>query len=417
MRLPLLLLTAALWADDVASDKDAHWPQWRGPHENGIARTAAPVEWTAANVRWKAEIPGRAHSTPVIWGERLFLTTAVPTAGEGTAAEHRLDVMCLDRRTGKVLWTRTVKTVKPHEGYHARYGSFASNSPVTDGRRVYASFGSRGVYALDFNGKPVWSYDAGVEMHMRNAFGEGVAPVMHENKLLVIFDSERNSFLAAIDKNTGKELWRKQRDEISNWAAPLVVTHEGKKQVVVAAPNKVRSYDFVNGNLIWECAGLGLNTIPIPIHSGGMVYVMSGFRNPNLLAIKLGRTGDLTGTGAIVWQNNRGNSYTASPLLKDGRLFFITDSGMVSCLNAATGEPFYRQVRLPKSYNFKASPVLAGDKVYLASEEGDVIVLAWSEKMEVLATNTFPDEFFVASPVVAENTLYLRGRNTLYAIR
>lgn len=414
MLLKALILAASLGADD----RDTNWPHWRGPSENGIAKSAALVQWGAENIRWKLEIPGRGHSTPVVWGDLLFVTTAIPTAGAPSATgEHRLELMCIDRRSGKLVWRETVNTVTPHEGYHARYGSFASNSPITDGKRVYASFGSRGLYAYDLKGKRVWQYDPKVQMHMRNAFGEGVAPVLHGDRLLVIYDQEAGSFLAAVDKNTGKELWRKQRDEVSNWAEPLVVEHGGKKQIVVAAPKKVRSYDFSTGELVWECAGLGLNTIPIPVHANGIVYVMSGFRDPNLLAIKLGRTGDLTGTDAVIWQNNRGNSYTASPLLKDGRLFFITDSGMVSCLSAATGEPFFRQVRLPKSYNFKASPVLAGDKVYLASEEGDVIVLNWSEKMEVAATNTFPDEFFVSSPVVVDGTIYLRGRNTLYAVK
>jgi outer membrane protein assembly factor BamB len=380
-----------------------------------------------------------------VWGDRIFVTTAIPNGakpaaepapepagppdkkggrrrggfggGSGPQQEHRLEVICLDRKDGKVLWRQTAKTVVPHEGYHGRYGSFASNSPITDGKRVYVSFGSRGVYAYDFNGKLVWQKDPGVQMHMRNAFGEGVAPVLHGDTLLVLFDQETDSFLLALDKNTGKELWRAQRDEISNWAEPLVVDYQGSKQIIVAAPKKVRAYNFADGKLIWECAGLGANTIPIPVYANGMVYVMSGFRDPNLMAIKLGRTGDLTGTDAIVWQNQRGNSYTPSPILKDGKLFFLTDSGMVSLLNAANGEAYYRQVRLPKAYNFKASPVLAGDKVYLAAEDGDVIVLKWAETMEVVATNTMPDEFFVASPVVLNGELLLRGRNALYCVR
>jgi outer membrane protein assembly factor BamB len=436
------LAPAAIRAADAT---DAHWPHWRGPGGDGIARSSAPVQFTDKSIGWKAEIPGRGHSTPVVWGDRIFVTTAIPNGakpaaepapepagppdkkggrrrggfggGSGPQQEHRLEVICLDRKDGKVLWRQTAKAVVPHEGYHGQYGSFASNSPITDGKRVYVSFGSRGVYAYDFNGKLVWQKDSGVQMHMRNAFGEGVAPVLHGETLLVLFDQESDSFLLALDKNTGKELWRAQRDEISNWAEPLVVDFQGKKQVIVAAPKKVRSYNFADGKLIWECAGLGANTIPIPVYANGMVYVMSGFRDPNLMAIKLGRTGDLTGTDAIVWQNQRGNSYTPSPILKDGKLFFLTDSGMVSLLNAANGEAYYRQVRLPKAYNFKASPVLAGDKVYLAAEDGDVIVLKWAETMEVVATNTMPDEFFVASPVVLNGELLLRGRNVLYCVR
>lgn len=438
--LPVLLTisSAALAADATENN----WPHWRGPAGDGIARSAAPVEFTEKNVRWKVEIPGRGHSTPVVWGDRIFVTTAIPSGtapaaeapaeppakkggarrggfggGAGAQVEHKLELMCIDRRNGKVIWRREARTAVPHEGYHQQYGSFASNSPITDGKRVYVSFGSRGIYAYDFDGKLVWQKDPGVRMHMRNAFGEGVAPVLGGDSLFVLFDQESDSFLLALDRNTGKELWRKDRDEISNWAEPLILEHQGKKQVVVAAPKKVRSYDFKTGELIWECAGLGANTIPIPVHANGVVYVMSGFRDPNLLAIKLGRTGDLTGTDAVIWQNNRGNSYTPSPILKDGKLFLLTDSGMVSLLNAASGEAFYRQVRLPKPYNFKASPVLAGDKVYLAAENGDVVVLKWGETMEVVATNSFPDEFFIASPVVLNGELLLRGRNALYCVR
>jgi outer membrane protein assembly factor BamB len=204
---------------------------------------------------------------------------------------------------------------------------------------------------------------------------------------------------------------------VSSWSEPLVVTHNGRKQVIVSASNKVRSYDPATGKLIWEASGLGSNVIPAPVTTGGVVYVMSGHREPNMLAIKLGRQGDLTGTDAIAWTNDRGNPYTAAPVLHDGKLYVVTDSGMLSCLNAATGEAYYKQQRLPNAYNFKASPVGAAGKLYLSTEEGDVVVVKMGEKYEVLATNTFTDESFIATPAIAGGSIYLRGQNTLYCIR
>jgi len=251
---------------------------------------------------------------------------------------------------------------------------------------------------------------------MKLQFGEGTAPVLDEGRLIITFDHEGDSFVLALDKNTGRELWRTARDEHSSWSTPLVLEHKGSKQVVVTASNKVRSYDITNGKLIWECAGLGANTIPQPVYQSGIVYVMSGFRSPKLMAIRLGKEGDLTGSDSVVWSQTRGLSYTASPVLNDNKLYVLTDSGQLSCFNATTGEPYYHQTRLPKPYNFKASPVGAGGKLYLASEEGDVIVLKMGEKFELLATNTMEDEFFIASPVIVDGEILLRGRNRLYCI-
>jgi outer membrane protein assembly factor BamB len=367
----------------------------------------------------------------VLWGSKIFVTTAVPVdparpAGEGARGgspgdsgagqKHKFVVLCLDAKTGKVIWERVATVENPHEGYHGRYGSFASNSPVTDGKSIFAFFGSRGLYSYDLDGKLLWKKDF-PPMRMRLQFGEGAAPVLDGDTLYLKFDQEEGSYMVALDKNSGKELWRVSRDEVSSWSPPLIVTHNGRKQVVVSASSKVRSYDPATGKIIWETAGLGLNVIPAPVTTNGIVYVMSGHRNPNLLAIRLGREGDLTGTDAIVWTNDRGNSYTPSPVLHDNKLYFISDNGMLSCFNALTGEAYYRQQRLPKPYNFKASPVAADGKLYLSTEEGDVVVVKMGEKYEVLATNSFPDETFIATPAIAEGTIYLRGQNTLYAIR
>ena len=339
-----------------------------------------------------------------------------PFGGRGEQPEQKLLLLCLDRKSGKILWERVATTAKPHEGYHRKYGSFASNSPVTDGKVVVAFFGSRGVFAYDLNGKPLWNKDLQIQMKMRNAFGEGTAPVIDGNALLLNFDHEADGFLTALDKNTGKELWRTPRNDISTWAPPLVVTHEGRKQIVVAGTKKTIAYDYTTGKAIWEVKGLGMNIIPAPVTADGIVYVMSGFRDPNLLAIKLGREGDLTGTDAILWTNQRGNSYTPSPVLEGGILYFLTDNGMLSAFDAKTGKPHYHQQRLPKPYNFKASPVGANGKLYLATEEGDVVVVAMGPKYEVLATNPMEGQFFVSSPAISGGEIFLRSQGTLFCI-
>jgi outer membrane protein assembly factor BamB len=414
------------------------WPYWRGPAVNGMAIGDAPLTWSGTdNVAWKTDIPGLGNSSPVIWGDQIFLTTAIPTGapaaapaaasappqrggpggGSGPQPEHRFEVISLDRKTGKILWQRTATTAAPHEGFHSTYGSFASHSPVTDGKFVYAFFGSRGMYVYDLKGTLVWKKDFGVQMRMKMAFGEGLGPVVADDKLLLVFDHEGDSFMVALDKATGKEIWRVARAEKTNWAAPLVVDFKGRKQVVVAATSKVRSYDLGTGALIWECAGLGANTIPHPVRQDDLVFVMSGYQNPKLMAIRLGREGDLTGTDAIVWSQTKANSYTASPVLFDNKLYVLTDNGMLSCYNARTGDAYYQATRLPKTYSFKSSPVGANGKLYLATENEDVVVVKMGETFEVLATNTMPGETFIATPAIANGEIYLRSKARMYCIR
>jgi outer membrane protein assembly factor BamB len=442
--LSLIALTAFVLAVGSASSDPAHWPQWRGPFFNGVARTAAPVEFgDTKNIKWKIEIPGRGFSTPVIWGDRIFLTTAVPTGkgaqpapppeqaqnpdgrrqgrggpggGSGAGEEQKFVVMCLDKKTGKTIWERVAKVATPHEGYHRQYGSFASNAPLTDGRYLYVSFGSRGIYCYDLNGKPIWEKDLGVQMRMRNQFGEGVAAALHGNLLIHPYDQESGSFVVALDKRNGKEVWRESRDEISAWSTPLIADVKGKKQVVISATKKVRAYNPEDGKLIWECAGLGSNVIPHPTQHNDTVLVMSGHRDPKLMAVRLGREGDLTGSDAILWTHTRGTSYTASPVLHDNKFYSLTDNGMLSCFNATTGEPYYHQQRLPQPDNFKASPVAAGGNLYLASESGVVTVIKMGEKFEIVATNTLADQMFVASPVVAEGEMFLRSKTHLFCV-
>lgn len=431
LSIPMLALAANV--DD--------WPRWRGPMNNGVARGDVPAEFgVEKNLAWKLDIPGRGFSSPVMWGGKVFVTTAVPIeaavaaavtppageapprrggpgGGAGAGKEYKFVVMAVDAKSGKVIWERVAKTATPHEGYHQRYGSFASNSPVTDGKHVIAFFGSRGLYCYDMDGKLVWEKQFS-PMRMRNQFGEGSAAVLHGNRLLLNFDQESGSFIVALDKTTGKELWRKERDEVSSWAPPFVVKVDGREQVILPATAKVRAYDIENGEVIWECGGLGTNVIPAPVViDDKLVIVMSGHREPNLLAIKLGRKGDLTGTDAVVWTNQRGNSYTPSPVLHEGKLYMLTDNGMLSCFDAATGKAHYAQQRLPQPYNFKASPVAVNGKLYLSAENGDVIVVKMGEKFEILATNSFPDHVFIASPAVSDGSIYLRSDKSLFCVR
>ena len=396
------------------------WRQWRGPNNNGVAESDAPLQFSGTeNVKWRITIPGKGNSTPVISDGKIFVTTASVSEKDDGAGEFPLYdflVIAIDKETGEVVWRRTATSAKPHEGYHRRYGSFASNSPVTDGEILIASFGSRGVYAYDLDGGLLWKKDLG-RMHMRMSFGEGIAPVLHGDSLIIQNDHEGDSYIVVLDKRTGNEKWRAQRDERSSWPQPIVVEYGGRKQLVTSS-TRVRSYDFETGELIWEAGGLGANAIPAVINvNSEMVIAMTGYRDPNLLAIRLGGKGDITdNTDYIKWTNQRGNAYSASPVLHDGILYFVTDRGFVNAFDAVTGEKFYHQQRLPETYTFKASPVAAHGKLYLASEEGDVIVLKLGTEYEVLAVNEMGDEMFVSSPVILDGKLYLRSQDELFCI-
>lgn len=423
-------VSAALFLLAVCVVDAADWLQWRGPLNTGMAAGDAPLRWSdTSNISWQVAIPGKGHSTPLIVGNRLFLTTAVPTgrrfdvgpnrsrAGGGADAglEHRFDVIALDRETGRIAWRRTATVATPHEGYHRTYGSFASNSPASDGRRLFAFFGSRGLYAYDLAGTLLWQKDFGVKMRMDQAFGEGTAVTLYDDRLLLHFDHLDRGFLVMLEPETGREIWRVPRTERFNWAAPFVAVHEGKRQIIVNGLT-VRSYDFETGRLLWEAGGLGENSIPQPVQHNDLVYAISGHTIRMIMAIRLGRTGSLTGTDGIAWSTPRGAAYTPSPLLHDNRLYVVTDTGLLSNFNATTGEPLYLQQRLPKPYNFKASPVGAHGKMYLATEDGDVVVVRLGDRFEVLATNTLSDQSFIASPIVVDGDIYLRSQTHLFRI-
>ncbi len=426
----LLALGSFVDVTGQASDAERYWPQWRGPHFKGVSTTAnPPITWSETkNIAWKAPLPGRGNSTPVVWGDRLFVTSAVPAGVTGEAQHtprgglpqrgmHRFVVMALDRKTGKTVWERTAREQEPHEASHFENGTWASNSPITDGQRLFAYFESFGLYAYDMNGKLLWEKDLG-DKRMRNEFGEGSTPVLHRDTLVVVWDHlNGQSFVAAIDARDGKELWRVARKEIDTWATPIVLEANGRPQVVVPAMERVRAYDLENGSVVWESDGLTMNTIPSPVFEDGILILMSGFRGNDLKAIRIADAkGNIDGTSAIVWTLDRDTPYVPSPLLYDGILYFVkSNNGILTALDAKTGKPHYSQQRLAGVPNVFASPVGARGRVYVPGREGATAVIKSGPAFEVLATNQL-DDSFDASPAMVDNVLYLRGYKSLYAI-
>jgi outer membrane protein assembly factor BamB len=432
-----VVASAALARTDSAPAPELFWPQWRGPLSIGVAPSARPpLEWAEdKNVRFKVEVPGRGSSTPIVWGDLVFVTTAVPTpkplqprSGAAPAAPegrrnpavsapttaYEFQVLAYERKDGKLRWKTTVREEFPHEGTH-QDGTFASPSAATDGERVYAFFGSRGLYCLDTKGRRLWEKELGL-MRTKMSFGEGASPVLHGDRIIVNWDHEGESFILALDKKTGKELWRSPREEQTTWATPLVVSHRGSTQVITSATSRVRAYDFDTGRLVWEGPGLTPNSIPSPVAADGIVYLMSGFRGNALLAVKLAEAkGDVTGTPAIAWRYDKDTPYVPSPLLYSGGLYFLkSNSAILTRLDAATGEPHYSQ-RLEKLQNVYASPVGAAGRVYVVDREGATAVLEAGRELKLLAVNTLSDGFD-ASPAVVEGDIYLRGKRHLYCV-
>ena len=452
-------------AAGVSGAADAHWPQWRGPLASGLAPHAdPPTTWSEdKNVRWKVKLPGHGSSTPIVWGDAVFIQTAVPAAatastgqvtvhaqpappgGEGRPGEpggrrgrggsggpggpgggmrnieptgpYKFTLLCLDRKTGKTRWEKVAREAVPHEGHHRDHG-FSSYSPVTDGKLVFAYFGSRGLHCYDMAGNHKWSKDLG-QMSTRNGFGEGSSPALHGDTIVVNWDHQGADFIVAFDAKTGEERWRQPRDEDQSWSTPLIVEHDGAAQVVTSATGRVRSYDLKTGKQIWEAPGLTPNTIPSPVAADGVVYAAAGFRGNVLHAIRLGKTGDLAGTDAMLWTTKRGTPYVSSPLLYGDRLYmFSGNNALLSCLDTKTGKPIVETERIDDLEGVYASPVGAAGRVYLVGRNGTTVVIKHLEKMdkvEVLATNVL-SERIDASPALAGKDLLLRGQQHLYCI-
>jgi outer membrane protein assembly factor BamB len=457
-----LFCAASISAQAAAADEN--WGQWRGPLKTGAAPKAdPPVKWGATEgVKWKVRIPGRGTGSPIVWGDQVFIQTAVPTGkkiadypseipgsilagqaqperprpqgpggeapgqgrrrggggfgggGQKPTEEHQFVLMSLDRKSGEIKWQQVARQEVPHEGHHPDH-SFASASPVTDGEQVFAYFGSRGLYAYDMKGNPQWSKDFG-DMRTKNVFGEGSSPALHGNVIVVNWDHEGEDFVVALDKKTGNELWRQPRDEDTTWTTPLIVEHNGAAQVIIAATRKIRSYDLKSGKQVWECGGLTPNAIPTPVAEGDMVYITSGFRGSALLAIRLGKTGDLTDSDAIVWRHNKSTPYVPSPLLYEGKLYFFSgNNNVLSCFDAKTGKPIFEEQRLEGVQGVYASPVAANGRIYLVGRNGTTAVIKSSPKLEEIAVNRL-NEKVDASPALAGQELFLRGHEHLYCL-
>ena len=429
-------LSALLLATPIP-DATSAWPQWRGPGSQGISsETGLPSEWSATkNVRWKAEIPGRGHSSPIVWGNRIFLTTAiegdlVPGAKpakhmdegkefvhpDAMGADHKqtLKVLCLEADTGKVLWERTAWEGTPYDSRHKK-ASFASQTPVTDGERVYAFFGAQGLYAYDLDGKLVFKVDVGGLPNM--GVGDGTSPVLWKDRVILLCDVDtgEKSFVAAFDKKTGKELWRTPRKVQVNWSTPIVVSAGDRDELIAGGFETTLAYDPATGKELWRTKGLESNAVPSPVAAGDIVIVTSGYPNKVAVAIRPGGSGDITDTPRILWKYAKGTAYVPSPLFYGDYVYLITDKGLVTCLDAKTGQVKYEGARVPAPATFTASPVAYEGKILLSSEDGDTYVIKAGPTHEVLRTNPLGEPIY-ASPAISRGRIFIRGANHLFCI-
>lgn len=455
------------WACQVVAfdGPDDNWPNWRGPNDNGVAANSAkpPVEWSpTTNVKWKVPVAGKGISTPIVWENQIILTTAVADSSAGNngqadvPAEGRQDaqdqsrqrregqgegqgrggqrqrgggggggrgggapvtamkflVVSLDRTTGNKIWETIVHEGTPHEGVHGT-NTFASASPITDGERIYASFGSNGIYCLDMQGKVIWKKDLG-NMTMRGTFGEGASPALHGDTLVVPWDHEGASFLVALDATSGAEKWKVDRDERSTWSTPLITEYNGTTQVITNGSTRVRSYNLADGSLIWECTGQVMNPVPTPIRDGDYVVVMTGYQGFAIQSIALDSKGDVSGTDKIRWSRRDSAPYVPTGVLYGDRLY-ITKSrdAIISILNAETGEEYVDQERLPGLDGLYASLGAANGHIYVFGRNGNAVVLKHGDKLEIVAQNRL-DEGVDASPVMLGNQLFVRTHGHMY---
>lgn len=413
--------------------KPEAWMQWRGPLASGVSLTAnPPITWNeSTNVRWKVALPGKGHSSPIVTGDRVVVLSAIPIGEaqppvfdnapgvhDSVPVTHRFQylVMALRRTDGHLLWQTAVREEWPHEGGHET-GSPASSSPVTDGERIYASFGSHGLYCLDMDGKVIWQKDLG-RMQTLHSHGEGSSPVLSGDTLILNWDHEGASFLYAFDKRTGKQLWQVSRDEKTSWSTPLVVRVDGRQQVIVSATKKIRGYDLETGSQLWECAGLTDNVVSSPVYTDGLLISGNSYYQQAMLAIRLiGARGDLARTDHVVWKLNRLTPYVSSPLVYDETLYFLRhNQNVLSRFNPRTGKPLAEPVRLEGIRDFIfASPVGAAGRIYVTGRDGATVVLQHDRENAVLAVNRL-DDSFSASAALAGREMYLRGERFLYCL-
>jgi outer membrane protein assembly factor BamB len=441
-----IALSIALVAFLIISDSNpsaapsSNWPQWRGPDAQGVSNEKnLPTEWSdTKNVLWKTAIPGRGYSQPIIWGKKVFLTTDIEGASEPTGYKppkrmmgdkefthpdwygadklHTFKTLCLDRDTGKILWEQTSYEGKVYD-YRHRRGNYAAPTPVTDGKYVWTYFGSEGVYCYDFNGKLVWKKSLGNIGTM--GMGVGTSPVLHENLLILLCDQEfdgKDSFMTALDKKTGKEVWRVKRPISVSWATPVIVKTPQRTEMIVSGNEFLISYDPKTGQEIWRTGGLKSHAIATPVVGHGLVILSSGFPSKVITAVKLGGSGNLDGTDKIAWRYNKGTAYVPSPILYGDYLYLMSDGGILTCLNAKTGEVVYEGGRVPVATKFYgASPVAFDGKILLTSDDGDTFVIKAGPKHEVLGTNSI-GEPSNTSIAIADGKLFVRGAKHLFCI-
>jgi outer membrane protein assembly factor BamB len=415
----------------------ANWAQWRGPDSQGISpETNLPAVWSPTrNVKWKTAIPGRGHSSPIIWGDRIFLTTSlegdiIPGAkavkhklgGEdyihpdsvGANRVHTLKVLCLDRRSGKLLWERTAYSGRVYDDRH-RKATYAEGTPATDGRFVYAWFGSEGLYCYDFNGKLIWKKSLG--NIATQGMGNGTSPALYEDRLILQCDEDNGegSFIVALDKRSGKELWRAPRQVEVSWTSPVIARAPERVELIASGAQYIAAYDPTTGKELWRCKGTQGWTVATPLVGHGVVIASAAHPVKRAVAIRLGGSGDVTDTPQVAWQRDKGTGYTPSSILYGDYAYLMTDRGLITCVDVRTGEVKYEGARVPKPATFSASPVAFEDKILLTSEDGDTFVLKAGPKHEVLGTNSL-DEPVYASPAIAGGNIIIRTASNLYCI-
>jgi outer membrane protein assembly factor BamB len=444
----LLSLQLGALAGTPASAADARpgvdWPSFRGPVASGVASGfATPEAWDATKgegVLWKTAVPGIAVSSPIVWGDKLFVTTAVSTDPKASfrhglygdvepskdVAPHTWRLLCLDKKTGKVLWEKVAHEGVPRTKRHPK-SSQASATPVTDGKIVVAHFGSEGLYAYDLSGKLLWKRDLGV----LNAgwfydpdyeWGVASSPILWRDLVIVQCDIQKGSFVAAYRAKDGMPLWRTERDEIPSWPTPTVAEIDGKAELVTHATKFIRGYDPKTGEELWRLGPNSEVTTPTPIVAHGLVYVTNGYRGIQpIYAIKLGGRGDLTlpegkeSSEFLAWTKKRGGPYTPTPLVYGDHLYSVTNQGVLTCWNAKTGEQLYQKRIGEQGGAYSASPVAADGKLYLAMEDGEVNVVKTGPEFQLLSRNPI-GEVLMATPAISEGVLYVRGMQHVFAI-
>ena len=402
-----LLIQVRAQADD--------WAHWRGPTGNGVSKSATPpTTWSSTkNVKWKVAIPGKGSGSPVVWKDRVFVVTAVPADAAGRELDFK--ILCFDRTNGKQRWQQTATRTTPHQRTH-RTNTHASASPCTDGKHVYAHFGSRGLYCYTMDGELKWKRDDLGRMRTRNDFGEGSSPTIVGDKIIVPWDHEGPSSLYALDKNTGKTIWKTDRDEPTCWATPLIVDHDGKQQVVMNGQTCARSYDLETGKELWRCGGQTQRPVASAVAADGLVFIGSGFRGSFLGAFRLDGRGDIEGSKSVAWAVGRDTPDIASPLLSSGRLYYFKGkSGTLTCVDAATGKPHYGATRIQGLDTIYASPVAANGHVFLTSRNGTTVVIEDADELKIVAKNSV-GEGVDATPALVDKEVFIRGEKHLFCI-